>query len=129
MAELIRQEPGASYDELIGGHTIKLSTKVVTIAPGGGALKRGTLLGCVIKADDPEKGMFKIVDATKIDGTQYADCVLSRDVESGETAVNAEVYRSGEFNRQKLIVAAGDTADAHEAELRKNNILMTALYY
>lgn len=128
MAELNSTMDGAVYDELIGGTTISLSTKVVTLAAGAAPMKRGTLLGMLTKEGDANKGKYKIVDASKDDGTQFADCVLARDVGARLAAINAEAYRSGEFNRQKLIVSESDTPDAHEEELRAKNIIMTSLY-
>lgn len=128
MAKLNSEMEGAGFDELIGGHTIRLSTKNVELAAASADLKRGTILGVVTKADDADKGRYKIVDATKTDGTEIADCVLARDVSADQTPVIAEAYRSGEFNRQKLLTADGDSAAAHEEELRTKNILMTSLY-
>ena len=58
-----------------------------------------------------------------------ADYVLKDDIdltEAGEDTAGT-VYVSGRFNREKIVLAEGDTVEAHEAELRLRNILFTSL--
>lgn len=73
-------------------------------------------------------GRAVMVDKTKVDGGQIADCVLATEVDTGTTTpadVYAEAYSSGHFNRKALIVATGDTAAGHEAELRGKGIFLS----
>ena len=76
----------------------------------------------------PGSGRAVMVDKTKVDGGQIADCVLATEVDTGTTTpadVYAEAYSSGHFNRKALIVATGDTAAGHEAELRGKGIFLS----
>lgn len=108
---------GYSYSELFGGPEIPVFRKNVTLAKGT-AYKRGMLLS---EADG-------IVSPTAKNGT--AAYVMEGDMDLTEAAENAvgTVYTSGRFNRERLIAADGDTVDAHEAELRPLDILLTSLH-
>lgn len=67
-----------------------------------------------------------ITAAGKLAGTSdTADYVVAEAVGAADTV--ATVYASGMFNREKLIVAEGDTVDAHEAQLRDKNIYLTSI--
>ncbi len=103
-------ETGISFEELIGGHEITALEKNISITSGT-ALARGSVLTAT--------GAL----AGKGDTASY---VLALDV--SETDTVATVYTSGMFNREKLIVAAEDTVDSHEAELRDVNIYLTSLH-
>ena len=110
------------HDELIGGTAVPLLVKNVTLKGVSETLKRGTLLAI-------NAGKYEIVDTES--GTaevKVADAVLAEDVIlTGSDAV-ATVYISGMFNVSKLIVKSGsDSADKHEAELRKVGIYLTNL--
>lgn len=117
MAELIGIMDGAHYDELIGGTAVTPLTANVTLtAAGAGVIKRGTLLAAA-------SGKYTAVAASGI-----AVAVLAADVLAEAAGdVVATVYVRGIFNREKLVVAEGDTADVHEDELRKIGIYMTSL--
>ena len=56
-----------------------------------------------------------------------AEFVLMKDVDATEADAVGTVYVSGRFNREKIILADGDTAEAHEDELRLRNIYFTTL--
>lgn len=100
---------GVTYDELVGGTEVTAITKNISIEAGN-AMKRGTL---VTAAGAPvAKG--ETADAVVAIGCTETDTVIT-------------VYVSGMFNREKLIVAEGDTVEAHEAELRDKNIYLTAI--
>jgi uncharacterized protein involved in copper resistance len=108
----IREEVDMEMNGLLAGPEVVHLTKNVKITAGT-AMKKGTLL-------------------TTTDGTaaatikaEVADCILAQDVDA--KATEAIVYISGRFNREMLIVASGDTVEAHEEELRGKNIYMTAL--
>ena len=119
MAELVSKIYEHKFDNLIGGTTIPLMTKNVTVASGSGSLLKGTLLG---KTAD---GKYHKVNKTKTDGSQSADLVLAETITVGDSDVVALTYSQGLFNRSALIVADGDTVAAHEDELRKLNIILT----
>lgn len=97
---------------LIGGPEIALLTKNVELTAAK-EMKRGTLLTTT---------SGKVAATAK---AGVADCILAEDTDS--KAKVATVYISGRFNREKLIVAEGDTVDAHEEELRDKNIYLTKL--
>jgi len=95
---------------LIGGPEIAMLTKNVELTAAK-EMKRGTLLTTTSGKVAAKAGV--------------ADCILAEDTDS--KAKVATVYISGRFNREKLIVATGDTVDAHEEELRDKNIYLTKL--
>lgn len=103
-------ETGVTFEELIGGHEITALIKNISITAGT-ALQRGSVLTAT--------GAL----AGKEDTASY---VLADDVTATDTV--ASVYTSGMFNREKLIVASGDTVDSHEAQLRDVNICLTSLH-
>ena len=108
---------GMSYGELFGGPEIPVLNKNVTLAKGT-AYKRGMLLS---EADG-------IVSATAKGGTAVYIMADSIDLTDAAADAVGTVYTSGRFNRERLIAAEGDTVDAHEAELRPLNILLTSLH-
>ena len=109
------------YDKLIYDITIDRRVKGVSLASGQGVLAKGTVLGIVTLT-----GVAKVVDSTKEDGTETADCVLTDAVDTGTTdPVPAEAYSSGSFNRQALIFGGTDTADLHETILRGKGIFLS----
>lgn len=121
MSELIVTEAGETFDNLILGTSIPILTENVIVVAGAGALNRGTILGKVTASNK-----YNICDSTKTDGTQTAVCILSESI-TATTDTVATVYRTGQFNRGKLIVAATDTVLNHEEELRKNSIFLTKM--
>lgn len=117
MAELIGIMDGVHHDELLGGTAVTpLIANVTLTAAAAGVIKRGTLLAVA-------SGKYAAVAKG---GTAVA--VLAADATAAAAGdITATVYVRGIFNREKLIVADGDTADAHEDELRKIGIYMTGL--
>lgn len=106
---------GVSYDELMGGHEVTAIKQNINITAGT-ALARGSLLtaaGALVGTGKTE---------TKNDVAEYVVAEAA-----SETDKVVTVYVSGMFNREKLIVATGDTVDAHEAELRDKNIYLTSI--
>ncbi len=71
-------------------------------------------------------GLAVLVDSSKHDGSQEADCILTDYVATGADGATdnivAEAYRTGHFNRQALIFGGTDTAGDHEARLRELGI-------
>lgn len=109
-----------SYDELLGGSEIPVLTKNVALKQGK-AYRRGMLL--TAKTDS---GTGKITAEATAKGAA-ADYILCTDADATSVEVIGTVYISGRFNREKIIVAAGDTASAHEEELRTKSIFLTSL--
>lgn len=112
---------GVHYDELIGGTAIPVLTKNVTLKGVTATYTRGTLLALV-------DGKYEIVDSVAAAGAEKASAVLAEDATLAGDDLVATVYVSGQFNREKLIVAQeADSATAHEEELRAVNIYLTSL--
>ena len=65
-------------------------------------------------------GKYEIVDNTASEsGADKASVILANDIVLSGADVVTTVYISGQFNREKLIVAqTSDNATAHEEELR-----------
>lgn len=119
--EMVTNMDGVHYDELLGGTAVPVLTKNVTLKGVTATYKRGTLLAAV-------SGKYVIVDSTASTGAEKASVVLAKDVVITGSDVVATVYTSGQFNREKLIVAqSSDNATAHEEELRAVNIYLTSV--
>lgn len=111
-------ETGAVFEELIGGHEVTAMRHNITITAGT-ALKRGS----IVTAAGVLVGTNK--KASSGGTTDVAEYVVAEDATATDTVLT--VYVSGIFNREKLIVADGDTVGAHEAELRDKNIYLTSI--
>ena len=121
------------YDELINSGNPAADVFSVTIrkeATEAKTLKRGTVLAI---SDADNKAVVLGTEAQDVGGadssgkeTLTANCILADDVEVGTTAdKDATAYRTGNFNRNKLIVADGYTLEAtDEEELRKCGIIL-----
>lgn len=101
-----------TQDNLLAGPDIPVLTKNYPVTAGT-ALKRGTLLTI---GDDGKAA------ATVAAG--IASAIVANDIDETATVVTA--YVTGRFNRNALIAAKGDTAAAHEEELRKIGIHLAA---
>lgn len=110
---IFRTEEGVKYDQLIGGSAVATLTANGVIAAGQD-LKRGALLSLA-------EGKYTLAAA----GAE-ASAVLVEDVKADADTVTP-VYTRGLFNREALIVAEGDTVEAHEEQLRKVGIYVTGL--
>ena len=106
---------GVTNDNLFGGPEVPGLTKNITIASGA-ALTRGSLLTLAATS-----GKYSLTAAGKV-----ASAVLSADTDASKADAVATVYVSGRFNREALVVDTGDTATAHEEELRDAGIFLTS---
>lgn len=116
------------YDELINSGNPAADVFSVTIrkeATEAKTLKRGTVLA--LSGGTAGDGKLVVLGTTAQENeTLTANCILADDVEVGTTAdKDATAYRTGNFNRNKLIVADGYTLEAtDEEELRKCGIIL-----
>jgi len=113
----LREEIGTfTADNLFYDAAFPVQTAAVKLAAGQGTVLRGTALG------KNDAGEYEMASATV-----PATAILTETVETGDaagTAVVAEVYVSGSFNLNALIVD-GNIVD-HADELRKNGIYIKA---
>lgn len=64
-------------------------------------------------------GLAALVDNSKVDGSQFADCILAVETDTdGDANVVQEAYASGHFNSKALTFGGNDSAADHEPELR-----------
>jgi len=124
MAENLYSKMGeVQPDNLFADLTVPVLIKGITLAKGQGLLKRGTVLGIVTAS-----GLAKVVDSSKTDGTEKANCILADDVDTGDGSASsdfpAQAYISGYFNRNALVFGGTDTADTHELYLRELGIYL-----
>lgn len=116
------------YDELINSGNPAADVFSVTIrkeATEAKTLKRGTVLA--LSGGTAGDGKLVVLGTTAEENeTLTANCILADDVEVGTTAdKDATAYRTGNFNRNKLIVADSYTLNAtDEEELRKCGIIL-----
>ena len=121
MTEMVSEMTGVSYSELIGGTSVPVITKNVTLKGVTAEYTRGTLLSLV-------DGKYEICDTTDANPAKVASAVLAEDVKLTGSDTVTTVYVSGMFNREKLILQKeDDTVDAHEEELRDAGIYLTSL--
>lgn len=109
------------------------------IDPDGVALANATVgtpyvgaINFTITDDDPDfavgdsftiavvagSGLAVLADNSKVDGSQFADCILAVETDTTDGNVVQEAYASGHFNSKALTFGGNDTAADHEAELR-----------
>lgn len=115
------------YDELINSGNPAADVFNVTIRKGAEAktLKRGTVLA--LSSGTAGDGMLVVLGTEATSGeTLTANCILADDVPVGtDTDAVATAYRTGNFNRNKLIVADSyELKAADEEELRKCGIIL-----
>lgn len=104
------------FDNLIGGTAVTPLLANVSITAVAGTTKRGTLM--------TESG-GKYAATVK---SGVASAVLAEDIVSeAGGSVTGTVFVRGEFNREAVKAASGDTVEAHEIELRKIGIYLTSV--
>lgn len=111
---IVETMTGVKHDNLFGGPEIPVLTKNITVT-GGAALKRGSLLTL------DASGKYTLTAKGAV-----ASAILAYDADATKADAEATAYVTGRFNREALIVADGDTADAHEEELRSPGIFLTS---
>ena len=104
-------------DQLIAGQ-FPIITGNVTVT-GGAIFKRGSVLGRITAS-----GLYTLVTAAATDGSQNPSVVLVMDVDATAGDVIGGVYKTGEFNKNKLILGTGVTLDAIEDPLRIYSIFL-----
>ena len=114
-------ENATVFDELLAGPELPVLTKNLKLKSGK-VYKRGMLISyaAAVEGDTEKKGEQTAANKT-------AEFVLARDVDATEADAVGTVYLCGRFNREKIILAEGDTVEAHEDELRLRNIYFTTL--
>lgn len=104
-------------DNLIADDKHTLATGTVTVKSGEGALARGS----VLMRDANDK--FVLADTSA--GT--AEVILADDVDATSADAVANVYVSGDFKAESLIVASGYTlAEADKVALKNAGIYIVA---
>lgn len=135
MSQRLDKDLGACVpDNLINSPTPAADVFSVTIRKlsAEATLKRGTVLALSASGTAADGKMVILgTEAHKtgdnVDEVLTANCVLCDDIKVGTAAdVTALAYRTGHFNRNKLIVKSGYTLKAaDEEELRKCGILLS----
>lgn len=123
--ELVRNIGSVEQDNLIAKLEPAAFTFGITLRKLSAAetLKRGTVL-----AKSSTDGKYVILGTAAASGETFTpSCILADDVEVGTDVDTVGVaYRSGNFNRDAVIVKTGTTlSSAHEDELRKIDIIFT----
>ncbi len=115
---LVRPVGSVSQDNLIAKLSPPAETFGIMIPAGAGELARGTVLAW-------DGSAYSVLGSA--DGDATANCILADPVDaSGSSDVAAVAYRSGNFNKAALIVAADYTISAEDADkLRQYSIILT----
>lgn len=107
------QEP----DNLIVGHEVPSLIQGLVLEAGQGVLEKGSVLGVITKS---KKG--KLCNSTNEDGSEAAKFILSKRVDTSSGDVITIAYKSGIFNKDKLIFGGNDSAEDHRTKLRDLDI-------
>jgi hypothetical protein len=101
-------------DELIADDKHTVATGTVTVASGEGVVKRGTVL--------MRNSSDKFVVANDSSGTPLgtAEVIVADDLDATSADAVANVYVSGDFRTDKLIVAEGYTLTEADIVALKN---------
>lgn len=101
-------------DRLIGG-SHQLVTREVTLTDLGatGALTRGTVLGMITVSQK-----YGISINAAADGSEVARAILAKDADPSAADVMAAIYDEGEFNEDRLVFGAAQTAANTREDLR-----------
>lgn len=114
---LVESTTGVVFDELKGGTAVKILTKAASLTvTEAGTVAKGTLLSV-------SDGVFAVCAAGETANAILAEAVVAEDAGT----VDAVIFVKGQFNREAVVVADGDTAEAHEEELRAVGIYLTAV--
>lgn len=109
-------------DGLIAGDAALLTGIKGTISSGESASEtvRGAVLGRT------SGGEYRVSASGNGDGSETPDCVLAHDVDASSGAVEASLYKTGHFNRNKMSAGSGiDLSDNGVIEgLRAKGITM-----
>ena len=88
-------------DNLIANSAHPLTAQTVVVKSGEGELKRGS----VLMRDSSDK--FVMLSSIARTAGATAEVVLARDTDATDVDTVAEVYNSGDFNTNALLVAEG----------------------
>ncbi len=114
-------QPGVVQDEYIPDQLIagpfQLVTDTITIT--GGAFKRGTVLGAITAS-----GKYTEALSAAADGSQNPVAILVDDVDASAGDQLGGIYRTGEFNGNRLILGTGITLAAAKAALAAHSIFV-----
>lgn len=128
MKQLNETIGSVGYDELINDAFPPADVFGVTIRKGSEevVIKRGTVLALSASGTAADGKMVILGTTAASNEVLTANCILADDVTIGTAKdVVAAAYRTGHFNRNKLIVAKNYTISAtDEEELRKGGILL-----
>ena len=132
MSRMVNETIGSmEYDELIIGNHPVADVAMVKLAAGQGIIKRGTVLSGtpggelapISKTFTAGTALYILTDDTDTGDTPADD--LEEEEESETPAIFATAYRSGKFNRKKLLTDGTYTlSDADIEALRQSNIIL-----
>lgn len=111
MAKYIETLGKMSPDNLIAGNDVKLITGTGVIVSGAGKLSRGTVLGL------NSAGKLAVLGAAT---GLTAHAILCDDVDASAADTVAEIYLTGQFNKNKLIVAQDYTMTSADIQALRN---------
>lgn len=108
-------------DNLIADTSFPVQVGIVAVAANQGTLLKGSVLG--------KNASGEYVLADKSATTPITGSVILTDdlITDASSAVNAQVYLSGPFNRKALIFGGADTVDLHEENLKTNGIYLKVI--
>lgn len=110
MAKYIETLGKMEPDKLIAGNNVKFITGSGVIVSGAGKLRRGTVLGL------NAAGKLAVLGGEGL----TAHAILCDDVDASEADTVAEIYLTGQFNKNALIVAQDYTMTTADIQALRN---------
>lgn len=105
-------------DRLVYDANHPIDVKVINVASGSGKIKKGTVLALT------SAGTYVVKGVALAEGvTSRANCIVAEDVDTGSTNgsnIPVEVYVSGHFNTNELVVADTYTLTVTDKEELRN---------
>jgi len=114
----LNSSESVTRDNLFAGtQTMPVVSGAETVVSGSGVVVRGSVMGRITTGGKINK--IKLVDATSVDGSEAAYCIMAETVDATSADVVAQVYYTGEFNTSALTFGSTDTYSMHRTNMRK----------
>ncbi len=111
----LNSSESVTRDNLFAGtQTMPVVSGAETVVSGSGVVVRGSVMGKITTSSK-----IKLVDATSVDGSEAAYCIMAETVDATSADVVAQVYYTGEFSTSALTFGSTDTYSTHCTNMRK----------
>ncbi len=124
------------YDHLVNGNKIPVLIEAIEVEPNKGILKRGSVVSLkagklvlcakTVTEDTTDDSVENPTTTNISDGSQNPFGILAEDIDTDSTEKRSgQVYLTGEYNKNSLIVGEGYTKEEMPAFLRGLSIYIS----